>query len=103
MLSACKTGKGHVKSCEGVMGLRRAFVQAGTQNLLFTLWPISDAVTAEIMEDFYHCALRTKNAPDSLCDTQRDWLMKLRESEGTKASVQLAGPFVLTFQGPPVP
>jgi len=35
VLSACKTGKGHVKSCEGVMGLRRAFVQAGTQNLLF--------------------------------------------------------------------
>ena len=103
VLSACKTGKGHVKSGEGVMGLRRAFVQAGTQNLLFTLWPISDVVTAEIMEDFYHFALRTKNAPGSLCDTQRDWLVKLRESEGSKAAVQLAGPFVLTFQGPPVP
>ena len=55
------------------------------------------------MEDFYHFALRTKNAPGSLCDTQRDWLVKLRESEGSKAAVQLAGPFVLTFQGPPVP
>ena len=103
VLSACETGMGRVHSGEGVMGLRRAFVQAGTQNLLFTLWPISDAVTAQIMEDFYQRALRTRHAPGSLCDTQRDWLVKLRESEGTKAAVQLAGPFVLTFQGPPVP
>ena len=103
VLSACETGMGRVQSGEGVMGLRRAFVQAGTQNLLFTLWPISDAVTAKIMEDFYQRALRTRHAPGSLCDTQRDWLVKLRESEGTKAAVQLAGPFVLTFQGPPVP
>ncbi len=103
VLSACETGMGRVHSGEGVMGLRRAFVQAGTQNLLFTLWPISDAMTAKIMEDFYQRALRTRHAPESLSDTQRDWLVKLRNSEGTKAAVQLAGPFVLTFQGPPVP
>ena len=103
VLSACETGMGRVQTGEGVMGLRRAFVQAGTQNLLFTLWPISDAVTAKIMEDFYHRALRTRHAPASLCNTQRDWLVKLRDTEGTKAAVQLAGPFVLTFQGPPVP
>jgi len=103
VLSACETGMGRVHSGEGVMGLRRAFVQAGTQNLLFTLWPISDAVTAKIMEDFYQRALRTRRAPRSLCNTQRDWLVKLRSTEGTKAAVQLAGPFVLTFQGPPVP
>ncbi len=103
VLSACETGIGRVHSGEGVMGLRRAFVQAGTQNLLFTLWPISDAVTANIMEDFYKRALHTRHAPGSLCDVQRDWLVKLRTNEGPKAAVQLAGPFVLTFQGPPVP
>ena len=50
-----------------------------------------------------HRALRTRHAPASLCNTQRDWLVKLRDTEGTKAAVQLAGPFVLTFQGPPGP
>jgi CHAT domain-containing protein len=31
------------------MGLRRGFIQAGAQNLLMTLWPISDEVTVQIM------------------------------------------------------
>jgi CHAT domain-containing protein len=44
-LSACDTGSGEAQAGEGVMGLRRGFVEAGTQNLLMTLWPISDEVT----------------------------------------------------------
>jgi CHAT domain-containing protein len=47
-LSACDTGSGEARAGEGVMGLRRGFIQAGTQNLLMTLWPISDEVTVQI-------------------------------------------------------
>jgi CHAT domain-containing protein len=36
-LSACDTGSGEARAGEGVMGLRRGFVEAGTQNLLITL------------------------------------------------------------------
>jgi CHAT domain-containing protein len=36
-LSACDTGSGDAKAGEGVMGLRRGFIQAGAQNLLMTL------------------------------------------------------------------
>src|SRR5271166_2697673 len=52
-LSACDTGSGEARAGEGVMGLRRGFIQAGAQNLLMTLWPISDEVTVQIMSDFY--------------------------------------------------
>jgi CHAT domain len=77
-LSACDTGSGEARAGEGVMGLRRGFVEAGTQNLLMTLWPISDEVTVQIMSDFYDAAHKTGNAPEALAEVQRRWLLKLR-------------------------
>src|SRR5208282_2665070 len=47
-LPACDSGSGQARAGEGVMGLRRGFIQAGAQNLLMTLWPISDEVTVQI-------------------------------------------------------
>jgi tetratricopeptide (TPR) repeat protein/tRNA A-37 threonylcarbamoyl transferase component Bud32 len=101
VLSACDTGSGEAKAGEGVMGLRRGFVQAGTQNLLMTLWPISDEITVQIMLDFYDAAFKTGNAPQALADTQRDWLVKLRKEKGLLAAVRLAGPFIMSSQGKP--
>lgn len=99
VLSACDTGTGEAKAGEGVMGLRRGFIQAGAQNLLMTLWPISDEVTVQIMLDFYDAAEKTKNAPQALAEVQRDWLVKLRKERGLQLAVQLAGPFIMNSQG----
>jgi len=52
-LSACDTGVGEVRNGEGVYGLRRAFVLAGAETLVMTLWPVSDAVTREPMAAYY--------------------------------------------------
>jgi CHAT domain-containing protein len=52
-LSACDTGVGEVKNGEGVYGLRRAFVLAGAETLVMTLWPVSDYVTREVMTAYY--------------------------------------------------
>ena len=99
VLSACDTGGGEAKAGEGVMGLRRGFIQAGAQNLLMTLWPISDETTVQIMLDFYDAAFKSGNAPQALADTQRDWLVKLRKERGLLPAVQLAGPFIMSSQG----
>jgi CHAT domain-containing protein len=101
VLSACDTGSGEAKAGEGVMGLRRGFVQAGAQNLLMTLWPISDETTVQIMLDFYDAAFKTGNASQALADTQRDWLVKLRKEKGLLVAVRLAGPFIMSSQGKP--
>jgi CHAT domain-containing protein len=98
-LSACDTGSGEAKAGEGVLGLRRGFVQAGGQNLLMTLWPISDDITVQIMLDFYDAAFRSGNCPLALAETQRTWLVKLRKERGLLQAVRLAGPFIMTSQG----
>ena len=100
-LSACDTGSGEARAGEGVMGLRRGFIQAGAQNLLMTLWPISDEVTVQIMSDFYDAAHQSGNAPEALAEVQRNWLVKLRTEKGLAQAVNLAGPFIMSSQGKP--
>ena len=98
-LSACETGIGEAKSGEGVFGLRRSFMMAGTKNLLMTLWPVDDEATAGFMADFYSMALNSNEAAKSLAHTQRNWLIKKRQEKGLLAAVRNAGPFVMATTG----
>ncbi|MBW4493034.1 MAG: CHAT domain-containing protein [Oscillatoria princeps RMCB-10] len=52
VLSACNTGKGRITG-DGVIGLSRSFISAGTSSVLVSLWYVPDAPTAELMTEFY--------------------------------------------------
>ncbi len=52
-LSACRTASGAVLSGEGVLGLARAFFQAGARTVVGSLWPLRDDDAARIFSDFY--------------------------------------------------
>ena len=52
-LSACQTGLGEVKKGEGMVGLSRAFMVAGSKNVGVTLWCVDDEATAEFMTRMY--------------------------------------------------
>ena len=99
VLSACDTGIGEARNGEGVLGLRRGFVQAGAQNLLMTLWPISDRWSVEIMKAFYEKAMASGDAPQAMADVQAEWLSKLRKEKGVLIAARIAGPFVLSTRG----
>lgn len=101
VLSACDTGGGSVVAGEGVLGLRRAFVQAGARSLLLTLWPVHDRSTAAFMEDFYRHLAEGADPGSALAATQRAWLVRVREQRGLRQAVVEAGPFVLSLQGRP--
>jgi tetratricopeptide (TPR) repeat protein len=100
VLSACDTGIGELRSGEGVMGLRRGFVQAGAQNLLMTLWPVFDVPSGELLVDFYSALHQDNNPGEALAGVQRDWLVKLRRQYGLLPAVVMAGGFIVNSQGP---
>jgi CHAT domain-containing protein/Tfp pilus assembly protein PilF len=52
-LSACETGLGMVSKGEGIIGLTRALLYAGSNNVFVSLWSVSDRSTAELMTTFY--------------------------------------------------
>ena len=53
VLSACQTGSGKMYKGEGVMGLTRAVMYAGTPAVIASLWKVDDIATKELMINFY--------------------------------------------------
>jgi CHAT domain-containing protein/tetratricopeptide (TPR) repeat protein len=79
VLSACETGLGQVHVGEGVIGLRRAFVLAGAQTLVMSLWKVPDDQTRELMEDFYRHLLAGEGRAEALRQAQLAMKAKYHE------------------------
>jgi CHAT domain-containing protein len=79
VLSACDTGVGEVRNHEGVYGLRRAFVLAGAQSLVMSLWPVSDYATRTLMADYYRNLKLGMGRGAALRQVQLDTLKKNKQ------------------------
>ena len=76
LVSGCESGKGDIKSGEGVYGLKRAIAVAGARSSLLSLWKVDDAATAAFMESFYQNLKNGQGRADALLETQKDFREK---------------------------
>jgi CHAT domain-containing protein/tetratricopeptide (TPR) repeat protein len=74
VLSACDTGVGEVKNGDGVYGLRRALVLAGSESQVISLWPVSDTGTRDLVIGFYTDLLRGSGRGEALRRVQQEML-----------------------------
>ncbi|MFZ1700207.1 MAG: CHAT domain-containing protein [Pyrinomonadaceae bacterium] len=60
VLSACQTALGKDVRGEGLIGMSRGFLYAGSNRVIASLWKVDDSATAEFMKRFYTNHLRKK-------------------------------------------
>jgi CHAT domain-containing protein/Tfp pilus assembly protein PilF len=76
-LSACDTGVGEVKNGDGVHGLRRALVLAGSETQVMSLWAVSDQATRELMVAYYGRLKQGQGRGEALRRAQLEILKKV--------------------------
>jgi CHAT domain-containing protein len=79
ILSACETGLGDVKAGEGVYGLQRAFLVAGADALIMSLWKVDDAATQQLMTSFYSNWIKLGNKQKAFKQAQLQLMAKYKE------------------------
>lgn len=71
VLSACQTGRGKITG-DGVVGLSRAFIIAGTPSVVVSQWNVDDIITEYQMKSFYKGYLDKAGKAKSLRQSQLD-------------------------------
>jgi CHAT domain-containing protein/Tfp pilus assembly protein PilF len=53
VLSSCNSGLGNVDASEGIIGMTKAFFEAGTKSVVVSLWEVNDKYTSKLMTLLY--------------------------------------------------
>jgi CHAT domain-containing protein len=104
VLSACQTALGETFNGEGVFGLRRAFALAGAENLVMSLWPVSEALAVDQIKWFYEGVSEGLPVADAMRDSQlktMEEVRKITEAEIVEPLplVRLWAPFIVQQSG----
>ncbi len=92
VLSGCETGVNRKDDSLGLGGLTESFMQAGSKNLIASLWDVDDRDTSDLMIKFYEEYNKGSSIEDSLYSAQK----MIRETRGTSHPQYWAGWFLIT-------
>ena len=95
VLSACNTGRGEVITGEGVMGMSRAFLEAGSRSVVVSLWPVASKQTEHLMVDFYRKLRGGLPAAEALRAAKLEMVARARKANAPESHPFFWAPFIL--------
>lgn len=78
VLSACRTAAGKATG-DGIAGMTRAFLSAGTATVVASLWDVPDRPTERLMQAFYRRLRSGENKATAMRGAQLELLRQLRQ------------------------
>ena len=92
VLSACDTAVGPTLGQEGVLNIARAFLLAGAQSVITTLWAVSDATSMALMRRFYENVSAGQDIAEALTHSKQAVIEQFGPAAlPTVAAFQLVG------------
>jgi CHAT domain-containing protein/Tfp pilus assembly protein PilF len=98
VLSSCNTALGEEADGEGMIGLTRAFMYAGTPSVVVSLWKVADKSTAKLMEKFYRNLKNGMTKSDALRKAKLE-LMEMEEAD-EELSKKVGMPVTISYASP---
>ncbi len=77
VLSACQSSIGHYTPSQGMNGIAQAFLNAGAQSVVTSLWQVDDRSTAKFMEIFYYYLSKGYTKNKALQNTKKKMMNKM--------------------------
>jgi len=76
VLSSCNSGLGKLDKSEGILGMTKAFYQAGVKSVIVSLWPVNDKFTSNLMTLFYKNISNGMNKSEALRKAKISFIKK---------------------------
>ncbi len=91
VLSSCSSGLGAIDKTEGILGMTKAFYDAGAKSSLVSLWEVNDKFTSKFMAEFYKQLNEGKDKSTALRVAKINFIKKYSANPYYWASFILSG------------
>lgn len=105
VLSSCSSGLGKLDESEGILGMTKAFFDAGTKSIVVSLWEVNDKYTSKLMTIFYQKLSEGYDKSEALRLAKVEFIQKYSPNpyfwaafvlSGNTSKLKLESPSVLT-------